>query len=205
MTQLIHHPIIVIYKTFLILFFITIKIIPRPLFFNFLCINSLVEYPPIMQLIVVLIGLLSFAKMSFCYEYCLDTAVELQIRNKLSLYAIAVDTKDFSLLSEVFTQIAIADYSAPPPNNIYHGLPAIQEFLKESVNTAVTQHTISSTVVDSINGFSPNSTAYVVANCLGHGDLIGQTLFIYGKYMDQWVSESGRWKIKNRHFTLFVS
>ena len=158
-----------------------------------------------MQFIVVLIGLLSFTKTSSCYEYCLDTAVELQIRNTLSFYAITVDTKDFGLLSEVFTKDAIADYSAPPPNNIYRGLPAIQEFLRASVNTAVTQHTISSTVVNFTNSFSPNSTAYVVANCLGQGDLLGQTLFIYGKYMDHWGLESGFWKIKNRHFTLFVS
>ncbi len=158
-----------------------------------------------MQILVALIWLLSLAGTAHSYSSCSDTAAELQIRSKLSLYAIAVDTKDFGLLAEVFTQNAIADYSAPPPNNIYRGLPAIQEFLKFSVNTSVTQHTISSTVVDFTNIFSPNSTAYVVANCLGQGNLTGQTLFIYGKYMDQWAYESGSWKTKNRHFTLFVS
>ena len=158
-----------------------------------------------MQIVLALIALLPLAGTALSYGSCLDTAVELQIRSTLSRYAIAVDTKNFGLLAEVFTQNAIADYSAPPPNNIYHGLPAIQEFLKASVNTAVTQHTISSTVVDFSNSLSPNSTAYVVANCLGQGNLTGQTLFIYGKYMDQWAYDSGSWKSKNRHFTLFVS
>ena len=157
-----------------------------------------------MQIFVALIGLLFLVGTSICFESCSDTAVDSQIRNTLSLYAIAVDTRDFGLLAEVFTKDAIADYSAPPPNNIYRGLPAIQEFLKASLHNAVSQHTISTTVIDFSDRFSPNSTAYVVANFLGQGNLTGQILSIYGKYIDQWAYESGSWKTKNRLFTLFV-
>ena len=158
-----------------------------------------------MQYIVALLGLFLFARSTLSHGSCSATAAELQIRNKLSLYAIAVDTKDFGLLADVFTKSAVANYSAPPPNDIFRGLPAIQEFLKVSVRDFVSQHAISSTLIDMKNRLSPNSTAYVVASFLGQGNLTGQSLAIYGKYMDQWVHELGSWKTNNRKFTLFVS
>ena len=158
----------------------------------------------IMQLIVALIHLLRFDRPILSHKPCAATATELQIRNKLSLYAIAVDTKDFGLLTNFFTEKAVANYSAPPPNDVYHGLPAIQEFLRVSVKDFVSQHAISSTVIDMTNEATPNSTTYVVASFLGQGNLTGQSLAIYGKYTDQWVYDSGSWKTKNRNFTLFV-
>ena len=158
-----------------------------------------------MRCSVALIGLLSLTQPTLSYICHSDIGSELQIRNRLSLYAIAVDTKNFGLLTEVFTQNAIADYSAPPPNNIYYGLPAIQEFLKLSLNSsAVSQHAISTTVADFTDSFSPNSTAYVVASFLGQGNRTGQALYIYGKYMDRWTYKLGSWKITNRLFSLIV-
>ena len=158
-----------------------------------------------MHFVVALIWLFLFARSTLCDGSCSASAAELQIRNKLSLYAIAVDTKDFGLLTDFFTETAIANYSAPPPNDIYRGLPAIQEFLKVSVKDFVSQHAISSTLVDMTNEASPNSTAYVVASFLGQGNLTGQSLAFYGKYIDQWIYDSGSWKTRNRNFTLFVS
>ena len=126
---------------------------------------------------------------------------ELEIRQKISLYALAIDQKNFGLLSDVFTPNAVANY----PNSVVRGLPAIQTFLKAQLADIVTQHTISSTVVDFVNKRSPNSTSYLVAYYFGQGNLTGQTLSFYGRYLDQWEYRGGGWKTKSRELIFFVS
>ena len=126
---------------------------------------------------------------------------ELEIRQKISLYALAIDQKNFGLLSDVFTPNAVANY----PNRVVQGLPAIQTFLKAQLADIVTQHTISSTVVDFVNKRSPNSTSYLVAYSFGQGNLTGQTLNFYGRYLDQWEYRGGGWKTKSRELIFFVN
>ncbi|KAL8784764.1 MAG: hypothetical protein Q9195_008900 [Heterodermia aff. obscurata] len=125
---------------------------------------------------------------------------ELEIRQKISLYALAIDQKNFALLSDVFTPTAVANY---PPNSLVRGLPAIQAFLKTQLGDIVTQHTLSSTVVDFVNPRAPNSTAYLVAYYFGQGNLTGQTLSFYGRYRDQWEYRGGGWKTKARELVFF--
>lgn len=126
---------------------------------------------------------------------------ELEIRQKISLYALAIDQKNFGILSDVFTPNSVANY----PNGLVQGLPAIQTFLKAQLADIVTQHTISSTVVDFVNKRSPNSTSYLVAYYFGQGNLTGQTLNFYGRYLDQWEYRGGGWKTKSRELIVFVS
>lgn len=130
---------------------------------------------------------------------------DVQIRDKISLYSIALDTKNFALLSEILTVDVVGNYGLPPPNTLIHGLPENQKVLKAAIDGFVTQETISTTVVDFIDESSPNSTAYLVANYFGKGNLTGQLLSVYGKYEDNWAFEDGSWKIKNRTLSFFVS
>lgn len=135
----------------------------------------------------------------------LQAFTDVQIRDKISLYSIALDTKNFALLSEVLTVDVVADYGLPPPNALVHGLAENQKVLKAAIDHYTTQETISTTVVDFIDENSPNSTAYLVANYFGKGNLTGQLLSVYGKYEDKWAFEGGSWKIKNRILSFFVS
>ncbi len=135
----------------------------------------------------------------------LQAFTDVQIRDKISLYSIALDTKNFALLSEVLTVDVVADYGLPPPNALVHGLAENQKVLKAAIDHYTTQETISTTVVDFIDENSPNSTAYLVANYFGKGNLTGQLLSVYGKYEDRWAFEGGSWKIKNRILSFFVS
>ena len=50
------------------------------------------------------------------------------VRNTLAHYPLAIDGKDFSLLSQVFTYNAVANYS--PPMNTLYGLPQIEPVLE---------------------------------------------------------------------------
>lgn len=131
--------------------------------------------------------------------------IDVQIRDKISLYSIALDTKNFALLSEVLTVDTVGNYGLPPPNTLIHGLAENQKVLKASIDGFVTQETISTTVVDFVDESSPNSTAYLGAHYFGKGNLTGQLLSVYGKYEDNWALEGGSWKIKNRTLSFFVS
>ncbi|MCJ1460074.1 hypothetical protein MMC28_010453 [Mycoblastus sanguinarius] len=133
----------------------------------------------------------------------LQAFTDVQIRDQISLYSIALDTKNFALLSEVLTVDTVGNYGLPPPNTILNGLAENQKVLKATIDGFVMQETISTTVVDFIDESSPNSTAYLVANYFGQGNLTGQLLSVYGKYEDDWAFEDGSWKIKNRTLSFF--
>lgn len=130
---------------------------------------------------------------------------ELEIRNKLSLYAIALDTQNFALLDQVFTPDAVIDYRVPEASILY-GLPAVKTYLVKMLTGFVTQHTLSTTVVEQTdrNG-GVNSTVYLVANYLGQGNLTGSAAYVYGTYLDAWTKQKGEWRIKARTLDYFVS
>ena len=130
---------------------------------------------------------------------------ELQIGRKISLYAISIDNKDFAALTGIFTPNVTVRYPYPPPNDLITSRATLQAVLKAQLKDLVTQHTISTTVIDFKDGREANSTAYLVANYLGQGKLTGQTLAYYGKYLDEWVIDGGEWKSKNRTLMAFVS
>lgn len=130
---------------------------------------------------------------------------ELQIRRKLSIYATSIDTKNFDALDEIFTEHVVVRYPYPPPDDLITGRATFQAVLKTRLGNLVTQHAISTTVVNFANRHEANSTAYLVATYLGQGKLAGQTLSYYGKYLDTWVLEGGEWKSNNRELAAFVS
>lgn len=130
---------------------------------------------------------------------------ELQIRNKLSLYTIAIDTQNFALLDQIFIPDVVFDYQVPDTSILY-GLPAVKTYLVKALTGFVTQHTLSTTVVEQtdLKG-GVNSTAYLVANFLGQGNLTGSAAFVYGRYLDAWIKQKGQWRIKTRTLELLVS
>lgn len=134
-----------------------------------------------------------------------NITAELQIRNKISLYALALDAKDYGLVGDIFTADAVVNYPGIGPLS---GVPAVQAYVKTQLEGLVTQHTMSTIMVDfGPPGLQtiPRSTAYLIANFLGQGDLAGQVVVFYGKYTDLWAFEAGSWKCKNRTLTFLVS
>ena len=155
-----------------------------------------------MRLSILLLGAFATIALGQNFTACLDTSTELQIRNKLSLYAFAVDLKNYDLLAEVFTVDAVSDYALPEP---LKGLVALQDFLSCQLAGKVTQHAISSTVIERPPARQTLfSRAYFQATFLGQGSFTGQTLVIYGYYTDDWVLDCENWKISNRVLTIFV-
>lgn len=133
-----------------------------------------------------------------------DPVAELQIRNNLSLYALALDTKNYGLLAKVFADNMTAYYPFLPPNNIVRGLGTFQKLLQAAIGDIVTQHTLSTTVIDFSSPSLANSTVYLVSNYIGVGNNTGTTLQFYGKYMDHWRSDIDTWKSFNRTLVFLV-
>ncbi|OQO09090.1 hypothetical protein B0A48_05981 [Cryoendolithus antarcticus] len=93
------------------------------------------------------------------------------IQNTISTYSLAIDSKDFTRLSQVFTPDIVANYSAPL--NVIRGLSQVQAVLQQSLAPVTTQHALSTQVMD-IHDDAANSTTYMTASHFGSGLYEGQ-------------------------------
>ncbi|KAL8750063.1 MAG: hypothetical protein Q9184_006561, partial [Pyrenodesmia sp. 2 TL-2023] len=143
----------------------------------------------------VLLLFLSIITPVITYTQLSNAQDELQIRNKLSLYAYAVDDKQFDLFDQIFTADTNAIYSDAPADQL-KGVEALKSYLSKAVAGQVTQHALSSILVEEVaatsaggthptvpltsGSHSPqhhvNSTAYFVATFFGQGDLSGDII-----------------------------
>lgn len=73
-----------------------------------------------------------------------NPAIENQIRNTLAHYPLAIDGKNFDALDRVFTQDAVANYSAPL--NVLTGLDEIKKVLGQVLAPVLSQHSLGTTV-----------------------------------------------------------
>ena len=133
---------------------------------------------------------LTLLPLLFTLTSSLHPSEEFEVRTKLSQFAIYVDDDNFGPLNQIFTPDVFADYAGQKN----YGLPAFTAFLKRDLANRITQHAISSTVIEDL-GASLNSTAYVTAAFLGQGNATGSIVTLYGRYLDSWVREGHSWKI----------
>ncbi|KAK5113607.1 hypothetical protein LTR85_010836 [Meristemomyces frigidus] len=117
------------------------------------------------------------------------------IHHVLNTYPLAIDGKNFALLSHVFTQDVVANYNTGV--GVLQGLGAVEAGLQESLAPVSTQHAFTTTVID-IHGQTANSTTYYTASHFGHGVYEGAVLYAYGKYFDDLVQMEEVWRIQNR-------
>ncbi|KAL9637757.1 MAG: hypothetical protein Q9164_001991 [Protoblastenia rupestris] len=147
---------------------------------------------------------LALVSVLFSFTCALDATEELKVRTTLSRFTLFVDDDDFDHLDQIFTQDVFADYGFAKSD----GLPAFAAFLKRGLEGIVSQHAVSSTVIEDL-GDSLNSTAYITAAFLGPGKntttSTGTAVILYGKYLDTWTCVGRDWKINQRIFKAFVS
>ncbi|KAL8789663.1 MAG: hypothetical protein Q9195_006716 [Heterodermia aff. obscurata] len=129
-----------------------------------------------------------------------NPTLDLQIRNTLSHYPLAIDGKNFSALSLVFTQDVVANYSAPL--GVLTGLASLMSTLETSLAPVRTQHALSTEVIEILEGESTaRSLTYVTATHFGMGAYYGQAVYAYAQYQDDWVRSCcpHEWRIKTRN------
>ncbi|KAK6437604.1 hypothetical protein LTR95_006202 [Oleoguttula sp. CCFEE 5521] len=107
------------------------------------------------------------------------------IRNTLSRYCIALDTKDFSLLGRVFTPDVIAKYPFGPA---LEGVPAIQAKISDRLKHITSQHALTTQTIEiAADGTTAETTTYFTGIHFGQGKWKGQQVTAWGRYVDHFV------------------
>ena len=132
-----------------------------------------------------------------------DPYVITAITQKLALYDIAIDTKNFSALSGAFTADVVPNV-APVP---IKGLAAYEAFLQADLAGSRTKHTTDTVFVSNIEPYTAQSISYSDAIYFGRGSALGQQFTFYERFDDVWSKDKvdGSWKISERTLVFFVS
>ena len=102
-----------------------------------------------------------------------DAQTENQIRNTLAHYPLAIDGKNFAALDLVFTDDAVANYSAPL--NVLTGLTQIESVLQQSLAPVRSQHAYSTQVIEIERAAkTARSVTYFTSSLFGTGNLTGK-------------------------------
>ena len=131
------------------------------------------------------------------------TGAIVQVQQTLNLFPLSVDSKNYTILSEIFTEDAIANFQLFP---IANGLPAIVDGLSRLLAPLVSQHSYTTQEITLDNGTDGSAITYLQGNFFGQGNLTGQVLNNYGKYLDDLTFVDGvGWRVRNRTLITIVS
>ena len=154
-----------------------------------------------LQLLSLLLplSLLAGCSLAAVFTPCISSTEELQIRNRLSIFAQAIDFDDYSLFNEVFTRDVNASFDNS--GTLYLGLDAIVSAYSPFRNVS-TQITISTVVVNCTDQKTPQSVSYfTAANFISPKEVS----FSNGKYFDTWSEVAKEtWKISLRRTSITV-
>ncbi len=95
-----------------------------------------------------------------------------QILNTLSLYPLAIDSKNFDALSLVFTADVYANFSAPL--NVLTSLAAVEAAINQTLAFVDTQHSYGTQIVEVQTDCRARSVSYFTATHFGRGRYFGQ-------------------------------
>lgn len=127
-----------------------------------------------------------------------DLADRIEIRELLTRYAWAIDTKDWALLDEVFVPDASLDYSSNP-GGFAGAYPEVRAWLAQALAPfPVTQHFVTNIDV-ALDGDRATARS-AVYNPMGAATRAGPPhfFFIGARYDDRLVRTSAGWRIAER-------
>ncbi|KAI7219059.1 hypothetical protein KC333_g3214 [Hortaea werneckii] len=128
------------------------------------------------------------------------------IQNTLSRYCIALDTKDFNLLKQVFTEDCDTVY---PFGGQIKGVQKVADAIQNRLKPITSQHALTTQHIEiAADGKTASATTYFTGIHFGQGKWKGQEVTAWGKYMDQLVllegqsggvpGSSGQWLVSKR-------
>ncbi|ORY11203.1 SnoaL-like domain-domain-containing protein [Clohesyomyces aquaticus] len=134
---------------------------------------------------------------------------DLALRNILSRYCEALDTKNFPLLDKVFVADVQANY---PFNPDMKGVDTIRNAIINRLGPIRTHHSLTTQIITiSSDGKTASTHTHFIGAHLGQGPHEGKVLSAYGRYVDELVcleakdgdyegvpGASGIWRIKKR-------
>lgn len=125
---------------------------------------------------------------------------ERDIERVLAGFARILDSKDYSALSEVYTEDVTFDYGGGEQQ----GLAAIVELSRHHLDVcATTQHLLGSICID-VDGDKAFSRSYVQARHQGLGDKAHLFFDTNGEYTDWWERRDMGWRITRREAKWFA-
>ncbi len=131
-----------------------------------------------------------------------DVASHINIQQKLAQFEVFVDSKNYTMLSDVFTPNATFDPG--PPTDPLNGLTAIKNWLETSLVDTDTQHDFGTQYID-VHGQFASAITYFIATFVGVGPKNGSMLVNHAKYLDTLErSGDGGWKISNKTLVYMV-
>lgn len=136
------------------------------------------------------------------------------VKNTISNYCIALDTKNFSLLHSVFTKDVVCDYTAVSPTN--PSIIGIEKFLERIqiiLEGRITQHALSTQTLefcetqgeDCHEEVMCDATTYFTANTFTTEEGKLNHVSVFGYYVDKLRLVDGQWLIFQRKVNSFVS
>jgi hypothetical protein len=120
---------------------------------------------------------------------------DLAVRNTLSQYCIALDTKNFDLLHDVFTADVIANY---PFNPNLTGVKAVKDAIQNRLGPIKTWHGLTTQRIVFESPSKAEAATYFTGAHFGQGPHEGKVLNAYGRYEDELVQSGGKWLISER-------
>lgn len=124
---------------------------------------------------------------------------EARIRDKLTLYSLAVDGKNFSNLDRIYTKDAVVEVSSDYP--LLRGLETIKEASEKSVENVDTRLLLGTQIIKMYEDdpCAASSFTYFASTYLGKDMLVGKIGVRLGEFRDSWYrNEAGEWFILYR-------
>jgi hypothetical protein len=150
------------------------------------------------------LSLLLPAYFSFHSATAFDkTSADIQIKNTLAKYPLSVDSKNYTIIPEIFTEDAFL--GSPPPTGNFIGIPTIIKFLTTALENTVTQHSYGTQFIDVSSEKEANAITYLTATFVGTGPKAGRGLVVHAQYLDMLVYlEDVGWRVTNRTLAIMV-
>ena len=123
------------------------------------------------------------------------------INQGLSLYNIAIDTKNFTALDSVFAPDILG---LVRPTGPIKSSSEYEDFLKSDLAPYNTHHTTTTVFVYNVGPTTAQSASYSQAIYFGTGKFLAQTVTFYERFNDVWTKSGEDWKIANRSLNIFV-
>ena len=128
----------------------------------------------------------------------------LSIQHTIAQYPLSIDLKDFSHLSTVFTNDAVANYGIA--GGVFHGLSDIEIKLSGLLVNFTTQHSLTTQSINVLSKHNAEADTYVIATQFGKASTSteGTMVVAYARFQDKLRFTNGVWKIYDRLVVFMV-
>ncbi|KAL8829923.1 MAG: hypothetical protein Q9170_005966 [Blastenia crenularia] len=122
------------------------------------------------------------------------------IHSVLALFNLALDSKNFEAMRDVYTENVIAKVARTPTNDLES---LIKFYNGKALGDVITQHTAHTNFVYDL---APKSANALYFSKIGEGQFFARDVdTFYQRYDDVWARQSnGQWKISDRSINIYI-